>query len=185
MRSRIFFCTSQYGRYLQYGAEECLLRSGGLMCPSPGCGAGLFPPEDSRRVECDRQLGCGFVFCKNCREGYHEGACPTELALPTDEASQVSWLISAQYYELLTTGLHVSSIWCVKKEKKENFSSPLCPVSPQGFVVDEEASLRGRWDQASVLLLQETTKRCPQCSVRVERNGERTVWFELVWVGYR
>uniref|UniRef100_A0A3Q4AZ91 E3 ubiquitin-protein ligase parkin n=1 Tax=Mola mola TaxID=94237 RepID=A0A3Q4AZ91_MOLML len=109
----------QYGRYLQYGAEECLLRSGGLMCPSPGCGAGLFPPEDSRRVECDRQLGCGFVFCKNCREGYHEGACPTEL----------------------------------------------------GFVVDEEASLRGRWDQASVLLLQETTKRCPQCSVRVERNG--------------
>lgn len=64
--------------------------SGGLMCPSPGCGAGLVPPEDSRRVECVRQLGCGFVFCKDCREAYHEGACLTEPAPPTDEASQVS-----------------------------------------------------------------------------------------------
>lgn len=90
VRSGICFSVSQYGRYLQYGAEECLLMSGGLMCPSPGCGAGLVPPEDSRRVECDRQLGCGFVFCKDCREAYHEGACLTELAPPTDEASQVS-----------------------------------------------------------------------------------------------
>nr|XP_046258177.1 E3 ubiquitin-protein ligase parkin isoform X2 [Scatophagus argus] len=118
----------QYGRYLQYGAEECLLMTGGVMCPSPGCGAGLVPPEDSRRVECDRQLGCGFVFCKECREGYHEGACHTEPVLPPGEASQ-------------------------------------------GFLVDEEASLRGRWDQASLLLLKESTKPCPQCSVPVERNG--------------
>ncbi|XP_036979070.1 E3 ubiquitin-protein ligase parkin [Acanthopagrus latus] len=118
----------QYGRYLQYGAEECLLMTGGLMCPSPGCGAGLVPPDDSRRVECDRQLGCGFVFCRDCREDYHQGACPTELAPPTGGASQ-------------------------------------------SFVVDEEASLRGRWDRASLLLLQESTKRCPQCSVPVERNG--------------
>ncbi|CAJ1066637.1 hypothetical protein NQZ68_029674 [Xyrichtys novacula] len=118
----------QYGRYLQYGAEECLQEIGGLMCPSPGCGAGLVPIEGSRRVECDRQLGCGFVFCKDCREEYHEGACHTELVPPPDEASQ-------------------------------------------GFVVDEEASLRGRWDRASLLLVQETTKRCPQCSVPVERNG--------------
>ncbi|XP_049455987.1 E3 ubiquitin-protein ligase parkin [Epinephelus fuscoguttatus] len=118
----------QYGRYLQYGAEECLLMIGGLMCPSPGCGAGLLPPDGGRRVECDRQLGCGFIFCRDCREGYHEGVCPAEQATPIDEASQV-------------------------------------------FVVEEEASQRGRWDQASVLLLQESTKRCPQCSVPVERNG--------------
>lgn len=63
---------------------------GGLMCPSPGCGAGLVPPEDIRRVECDTQVGCGFVFCKRCREAYHEGACRTQPAPPTDEASQVS-----------------------------------------------------------------------------------------------
>ncbi|XP_034407238.1 E3 ubiquitin-protein ligase parkin-like isoform X2 [Cyclopterus lumpus] len=118
----------QYGRYQQYGAEECLLMNGGLMCPSPGCGAGLIPPDGTSRVQCERQLGCGFVFCKYCREAYHEGACLTERAPPTAEASQ-------------------------------------------GFMVEDEASLRGRWDRASLLLLQESTKRCPQCSVPVERDG--------------
>ncbi|XP_068597295.1 E3 ubiquitin-protein ligase parkin isoform X2 [Brachionichthys hirsutus] len=118
----------QYGRYQRYGAEQCLLMAGGLMCPSPGCGAGLIPPDDVRRVECDRQLGCGFVFCKNCREEYHEGACPSAITPPSGETSQE-------------------------------------------FLVDEEASLRGRWNRASMLLLQETTKPCPRCSVPVERNG--------------
>lgn len=47
----------------------------------------------------------------------------------------------------------------------------LCP--DQGFQVEEEASLRARWDQASLRLMQESTKRCPQCSVPVERNGEK------------
>ncbi|XP_041866651.1 E3 ubiquitin-protein ligase parkin [Melanotaenia boesemani] len=118
----------QYGRYQQYGAEECLMAIGGLMCPSPGCGAGLVPPDGSRKVECDRQLGCGFVFCRDCRSVFHEGACEAVLTPPSEDASQ-------------------------------------------GFVVEEEASLRGRWDQASRLFIQESTKRCPQCSVPVERNG--------------
>ncbi|KAF7651113.1 hypothetical protein LDENG_00115560 [Lucifuga dentata] len=104
----------QYERYQRYGAEEYLLANGGVMCP--------------RSVECDRQLGCGFVFCRDCREEFHEGACPTVQLPPTGEASQ-------------------------------------------GFAVQEEASLRGRWDQASLLLIQESTKPCPQCSVPVERNG--------------
>ncbi|XP_067367666.1 E3 ubiquitin-protein ligase parkin isoform X1 [Channa argus] len=119
---------SQYGQYLQYGAEECLRSIGGLLCPSPGCGAGLVPTDDSRRVECERQVGCGFVFCRDCRQGYHEGACQSLQALPTGAASL-------------------------------------------GFVVGEEASLRGRWDRASMLLIQESTKPCPQCSVPVEKNG--------------
>uniref|UniRef100_A0A665WUK7 E3 ubiquitin-protein ligase parkin n=1 Tax=Echeneis naucrates TaxID=173247 RepID=A0A665WUK7_ECHNA len=119
----------QYDRYLQYGAEECLLMIGGLMCPSPGCGAGLLPSDNTRRVECDQRVGCGFVFCRECREYYHEGACQT---LP----------------------------------------SPHIGTSPfNDFVVREEASLRGRWDQASLQLIQESTKRCPECLVSVERNG--------------
>ncbi|XP_029283028.1 E3 ubiquitin-protein ligase parkin-like [Cottoperca gobio] len=118
----------QYGRYLQYAAEQCLLMIGGLMCPSAGCGAGLVPPEGSRWVQCDRRLGCGFIFCRSCREEYHEGACPSQQVPPTAAALQ-------------------------------------------GFVVEERASLRGRWDQASLLLLQESTKRCPKCSVPVEKNG--------------
>nr|XP_015831320.2 E3 ubiquitin-protein ligase parkin [Nothobranchius furzeri] len=119
----------QYGRYQQYGAEECLLTLGGLLCPSPGCGAGLLPPNGIRRVECDRQLGCGFIFCRDCRGPYHEGACQVMPAPPTSRDSS------------------------------------------QGFVVAEEASQQGRWDRASLLLIQESTKRCPRCSVPVERNG--------------
>ncbi|XP_030012055.1 E3 ubiquitin-protein ligase parkin isoform X3 [Sphaeramia orbicularis] len=118
----------QYGRYLQYAAEECLLMIGGVMCPSPGCGAGLLPPDDNRRVECDLQAGCGFVFCRDCREEYHEGACLTIQAPPTGGTTQ-------------------------------------------GFVVDRGASLRGRWDHASLLLIQNSTKRCPQCSAPVEKDG--------------
>uniref|UniRef100_A0A3P9L2M2 E3 ubiquitin-protein ligase parkin n=1 Tax=Oryzias latipes TaxID=8090 RepID=A0A3P9L2M2_ORYLA len=109
----------QYARYQQYATEECLLKMGGLMCPAPGCGAGLLPSDPCRRVECERQLGCGFVFCRECREAYHQGECRA------------------------------------------------C----QGFVVDEEASRRGRWEQASQRLIQEMTKPCPNCSVPVERNG--------------
>ncbi|XP_014873676.1 E3 ubiquitin-protein ligase parkin isoform X2 [Poecilia latipinna] len=118
----------QYGRYLQYGAEEFLLTAGGVLCPSPGCGAGLLPPEGSRRVECDRRLGCGFVFCRDCREGFHEGPCEGPAAPPPGDACQ-------------------------------------------GFVVGDEASQRGRWDQASLQLIQESTRRCPRCLVPVERNG--------------
>uniref|UniRef100_A0AAX7VV30 E3 ubiquitin-protein ligase parkin n=1 Tax=Astatotilapia calliptera TaxID=8154 RepID=A0AAX7VV30_ASTCA len=118
----------QYGRYLQYGAEECLLTTGGMMCPSPGCGAGLLPPDGRRKLECDRRLGCGFVFCRLCRGEYHEGACQAVTAPPTGEAAQ-------------------------------------------GFVVGEEASLMGRWEPASLLVIAESTRPCPTCSVPVERNG--------------
>uniref|UniRef100_A0A674MEW2 E3 ubiquitin-protein ligase parkin n=1 Tax=Takifugu rubripes TaxID=31033 RepID=A0A674MEW2_TAKRU len=74
------------------------------------------------------QIGCGFVFCRICREGYHEGGCLATQSQTTAEGSQ-------------------------------------------DFVVDEGASLRGRWDRASLLLLQESTKPCPKCSAPVERNG--------------
>ncbi|XP_060061115.1 E3 ubiquitin-protein ligase parkin isoform X3 [Erinaceus europaeus] len=51
----------QYARYQQYGAEECVLRMGGVLCPRPGCGAGLLPEPGSRKVTCEAGsgLGCG------------------------------------------------------------------------------------------------------------------------------
>ncbi|ELW63278.1 E3 ubiquitin-protein ligase parkin [Tupaia chinensis] len=51
----------QYGRYQQYGAEECVLQMGGVLCPSPGCGAGLLPEPGLRKVTCEAGsgLGCG------------------------------------------------------------------------------------------------------------------------------
>uniref|UniRef100_A0A452U5D9 E3 ubiquitin-protein ligase parkin n=1 Tax=Ursus maritimus TaxID=29073 RepID=A0A452U5D9_URSMA len=67
----------QYNRYQQYGAEECVLQMGGVLCPSPGCGAGLLPEPGVREVTCEggSGLGCGLVFCRDCKEAYHEGEC--------------------------------------------------------------------------------------------------------------
>ncbi|KAL6064929.1 hypothetical protein STEG23_012874 [Scotinomys teguina] len=50
-----------YNRYQQYGAEECVLQMGGVLCPRPGCGAGLLPEQGQRKVTCEggNGLGCG------------------------------------------------------------------------------------------------------------------------------
>lgn len=67
----------QYSRYQRFGAEECLLQAGGVLCPRPGCGAGILPDPECRRVVCSQQgvNGCGFVFCRECLQGYHIGPC--------------------------------------------------------------------------------------------------------------
>uniref|UniRef100_A0AAY5KV12 Parkin RBR E3 ubiquitin protein ligase n=1 Tax=Esox lucius TaxID=8010 RepID=A0AAY5KV12_ESOLU len=51
----------QYERYQRYAAEECLLQMGGVLCPAPGCGAGLLPEENRRMIHCllNNTLGCG------------------------------------------------------------------------------------------------------------------------------
>ncbi|XP_038048080.1 E3 ubiquitin-protein ligase parkin-like isoform X2 [Patiria miniata] len=98
----------QYARYQRFGAEECLLQGGGVLCPAPGCGAGLVPDPGSRRVECVQQAGhgCGLVFCRECRNAYHPGDCDTTVAQPvtdgggdaytvsTERAAQAQWELS-------------------------------------------------------------------------------------------
>ena len=50
----------QYDRYQRFGTEECILEAGGVLCPRPNCGQGLFPEDDGRRVQCPRMIGgCG------------------------------------------------------------------------------------------------------------------------------
>ncbi|XP_067416909.1 E3 ubiquitin-protein ligase parkin isoform X4 [Emydura macquarii macquarii] len=73
----------QYNRYQRYGAEECVLQMGGVLCPTPGCGAGLLPEPDVRKIICEPSngLGCGFVFCRECKEEYHDGECSTHLSM--------------------------------------------------------------------------------------------------------
>lgn len=68
-----------YARYQRFGAEECLLQAGGVLCPVPGCGAGILPDPDCNRVTCVKHgdQGCGFVFCRRCLQGFHLGACET------------------------------------------------------------------------------------------------------------
>lgn len=71
----------QYNRYQQYGAEEYVLQMGGVLCPTPGCGAGLLPESETRRIVCEPSngVGCGFVFCRECKEEFHDGECRTLL----------------------------------------------------------------------------------------------------------
>ncbi|XP_062851081.1 E3 ubiquitin-protein ligase parkin isoform X2 [Trichomycterus rosablanca] len=120
----------QYERYQRYAAEECLLQMGGVLCPAPGCGAGLLVEDDRRRVHCELKegLGCGFVFCRDCKEEYHEGECRQHFA-------------------------------------------PAAGGAMQGYVVDENAALRARWEQATKDIINETTRPCPKCRVPVEKNG--------------
>ncbi|XP_043820425.1 E3 ubiquitin-protein ligase parkin isoform X2 [Dromiciops gliroides] len=119
----------QYNRYQCYGTEECVLQMGGVLCPSPGCGAGLLPEPEVRKITCEPSngLGCGFVFCRDCKEEYHEGECSSLF-----EASG---------------------------------------ATAQGFMVDEQAAERARWEEASKETIKKTTKPCPRCHIPVEKNG--------------
>ncbi|XP_022089923.1 E3 ubiquitin-protein ligase parkin-like [Acanthaster planci] len=88
----------QYGRYQRFGAEECLLQDGGILCPSPGCGAGLVPDPGSRRIECVQQAGhgCGFVFCRECRNAYHHGDCVMMEAGPVMDGGGATFTVRSQ-----------------------------------------------------------------------------------------
>ncbi|XP_051868165.1 E3 ubiquitin-protein ligase parkin isoform X2 [Pristis pectinata] len=89
--------SDQYDRYQHYGAEECVLHMGGVLCPRPGCGAGLLPDGGLRRIECLLQsgLGCGFVFCRECKEEYHEGEC-SRLHVTAAAVSQQDYVVNEQ-----------------------------------------------------------------------------------------
>uniref|UniRef100_A0A1B6DYZ7 E3 ubiquitin-protein ligase parkin n=2 Tax=Clastoptera arizonana TaxID=38151 RepID=A0A1B6DYZ7_9HEMI len=63
----------QYEMYQRFGTEEYVLKAGGLLCPQPGCGAGILADPDCQKIQCIN--GCGFVFCRNCLQGYHLGEC--------------------------------------------------------------------------------------------------------------
>ncbi len=63
----------QYERYQRFGVEECVLQSGGVLCPAPGCGEALFP-EDSRRVTCVRP-GCRVSIANQGLQKGYSGPC--------------------------------------------------------------------------------------------------------------
>ncbi|XP_069675402.1 E3 ubiquitin-protein ligase parkin [Periplaneta americana] len=65
--------SAQYAQYQRFGAEEYVLQAGGVLCPQPGCGMGILAEPDCRRITCIN--GCGFVFCRQCLQGYHLGEC--------------------------------------------------------------------------------------------------------------
>ena len=77
-----------YQRYLRFGAEELVLQSGGLLCPQPGCGAGIqleTGPDLCNRVACAE---CGYVFCRDCGQGAHLGPCLAGCDDPQEAGQQ-------------------------------------------------------------------------------------------------
>lgn len=44
--------------------------------------------------------------------------------------------------------------------------------SLQGYVVDENAAMQARWEEASKETIKKTTKPCPNCHIPVEKNGK-------------
>ncbi|XP_034251525.1 E3 ubiquitin-protein ligase parkin-like [Thrips palmi] len=74
----------QYAMYQRFGAEEFVLQAGGVLCPQPGCGMGILAPEGCRKIHCAH--GCEFVFCRQCRQGYHLGECSD---VETDDTGQL------------------------------------------------------------------------------------------------
>jgi len=109
-----FMGDEQYARYQRFGAEECVLASGGVLCPQPGCGMGILPDSDGcRRVVC--QQGCQFVFCRECLQGYHIGECDltstvaatnstsTGVTVSETQAAQSRWNQASQQMIQVTT----------------------------------------------------------------------------------
>lgn len=72
----------QYERYKDFGAEECLLQSGGILCPNTGCGEGFIVEDEARTVKC---TNCHMEFCRQCRQEVHIGSC--QLGASTSQAN--------------------------------------------------------------------------------------------------
>ncbi|XP_052242320.1 E3 ubiquitin-protein ligase parkin-like [Dreissena polymorpha] len=75
----------QYERYKDFGAEECLLKSGGIFCPNPGCGEGILVVEQARSVKCHT---CRFEFCRQCSSAVDPGECSIERIAEETSGSQ-------------------------------------------------------------------------------------------------
>ncbi|KAH9500208.1 hypothetical protein Btru_077477 [Bulinus truncatus] len=88
----------KYERYKNFGAEEYVLQNGGILCPGPGCGTGLFPASDNRLIRCRE---CQFECCRECRREFHAGHCEeylesfhldlSDLEINDERAQRASW----------------------------------------------------------------------------------------------
>ncbi|XP_019873597.1 E3 ubiquitin-protein ligase parkin isoform X2 [Aethina tumida] len=79
----------QYAQYQRFATEEFVIRSGGVLCPQPGCGMGILIDPDCTKVTCVN--GCGYVFCRLCLQGYHIGDCETNDSNQESDAANCSY----------------------------------------------------------------------------------------------
>lgn len=53
-------------QYQRFATEEYVLRSGGVLCPQPGCGMGILADLDCNKITCIN--GCGVSYqLGNCK----------------------------------------------------------------------------------------------------------------------
>lgn len=73
-----------------------MLRLGGVLCPRPGCGAGLLPEPGQRRVTCEAGggLGCGVSTAAACRSSVLAASGICVLCLVSHLDSHVFELMS-------------------------------------------------------------------------------------------
>ncbi|KAG8506005.1 E3 ubiquitin-protein ligase parkin [Galemys pyrenaicus] len=110
----------QYNRYQQYGAEECVLQMGGVLCPRPGCGAGLLPQPGERKVTCEGGNGLG------CGESNAEPLCRGKRGWPLFQGRAGPWSRSHRWWVLrICTDAGVSP----SKRGRPGSGEPLGPHS--------------------------------------------------------
>ncbi|XP_073926908.1 E3 ubiquitin-protein ligase parkin isoform X2 [Castor canadensis] len=164
----------QYNRYQQYGAEECVLQMGGVLCPRPGCGAGLLPEQGQRKVTCEggHDLGCGAQLFASC-------FCAFGVEPPNGLTAHLVALgiqVLAVALTLFTPMSSLTFVFC--RDCKEAYHEGECSMlyeasgaASQAYRVDERAAEQARWEEASKETIKRTTKPCPRCNVPVEKNG--------------
>lgn len=95
---RAVLSDEDYERYKRFGAEECVLQAGGVLCPQPGCGMGILTQD--QRVVCQ---ACQYVFCRNCLHGFHIGDCTppvvsrrSSVEYDAQSASRSRWIMDRE-----------------------------------------------------------------------------------------
>lgn len=135
-----------YQKYQRFAAEECVLSCGGLLCPQPGCGAGIIldesDPDICNRITCG---SCGFVFCRKCLQGFHIGDCLAEDGADSTAPSTSAFLSvdpsngdQSKWDEMLTrTAIKLSTKPCPKcrtpTERNGGCMHMVCTRSQCGF----------------------------------------------------
>lgn len=109
----------QYNRYQRFAAEEYLLREGGVLCPGPGCGMGLFlEPGMGPVVTCS---SCNLVFCKECKEPCRRGHSCSE-----SQSSQAAAAVGQSRYRVNAENARRAR-WEAEARRKIEEISKKCP----------------------------------------------------------
>lgn len=137
----------QYERYQRFSTEEYVLKVGGLLCPRPNCGMGIIP-------------------CSSITEDKEEKE--------EEECQKITCIGGCGYVfcRKCLKGYHIGEC---KMQTLE--ASSTCSVGDNYYSVDPWKVNEAKWEEASSKkTIEISTKPCPKCRTRTERDG-RKVFF--------